>query len=252
LTIHESVFAAHHGKVWKYRYGVTLHVTNLTGGFPLNPAVIEGWLKSKIADNDDLLRAAIAENMMASAETQAAMEAGKDPKTIITPEDAVAALAKSKSLKGFKRDADGLYIEGRQVKAMLKEGLSVAVQGGHIPEKGWGLASNKKWLKGFAAEHIIVPEDRIYIYVNGEKPGRADEVRFDFVHASGQHGFKQSEVIWDAEISFTVETDFNFAGVKNAEEFWQDCWVVAEQQGLGSDRSQGQGRFVVTRWELLK
>ena len=242
--MYESVFQANHAKVWSHVFDVELHVTDLTGGFPLSGEdVIAGWLKSKIADPDELLQAAIAENMVASAETAAVMAEAE----IKTPEQAVAALAKSKSLKGFKRDADGLYIEGRQVKACVKEAISIAAQGAHIDEKGWGKATNKKWIKAFGAEHIQVPEIRIH--VSGATPGQADEVRFDFVHASGNHGFKQSEVIWDAAVAFTVETDYDFDSPKV---FWPSVWSIAEQQGLGADRSQGQGRFVVTRWEKRK
>lgn len=250
---HVSVFQADHDRVWAHRYDCTLHVANLTGGFPLNADVIPGWLKSKIVGNDELLQAAIAQNLVDSLETAKATaatvvaeaEAGGRPSP--TVEDAIAALSKSKSLKGFKRDETGLRIEGRHAKAMLKEAASIAVQGGHIQEKGWGLASNKKWLKAFFAEHVQVPEPDIYIYVNGDVAQVPDEVRFDFVHAAGNHGFKQSEIIHDAEVSFTVETDFDFP-----KDFWPSLWVTAEQQGLGADRSQGQGRFVVTKWEKQK
>jgi hypothetical protein len=235
---YRSVFEPDRSKIWSHVYDAQIHVTDLTGGFPLNSDVIEGWLKSKIADNDDLLQAAIAENMAAGADTVAVLGA-----QIKSPEDAVAVLASSKSLKGFKRDEQGLYVEGRQVKAMLKEAMSIAVQGGHIKERDWGKASNKKWLKGFAAEHVQVPDVRIYIG-GAAVPGQPDEIRFDFVHASGRHGFKQSEIVWDAELNFTVETDYEFAP-----DFWKTVWIIAEQQGIGADRSQGQGRFVVTKWD---
>jgi hypothetical protein len=29
-------------------------------------------------------------------------------------------------------------------------------------------------------------------------------------------------------------------------------WLTAEQLGIGATRSQGYGRFVLTRWERLK
>jgi hypothetical protein len=264
---YKSVFEPDRSKVWSHVFDCQLHVADLTGGYPLNPDVIEGWLKSKITENDDLLQAAIAESMAASTETLAAMgrrtaaetkalKGRADPLKIealegevlppVSVDQAIAVLARSKSLKGFKRDEQGLYVEGRQVKAMLKEAMSIAVQGGHVEERGWGKASNKKWLKGFAAEHVQVPDIRVYIS-GSEHPGQPDEVRFDFVHASGRHGFKQSEVIWDAELNFTVETDYEFE-----DGFWRTIWLIAEQQGIGADRSQGQGRFTVTRWEERK
>lgn len=268
----ESVFAAHAQKIWGHRYGVTVRVRNLTGGFPLNQDVIEGWLKSKITDNDTLVQAALVQSVAEAVETEQNR----------TMTDAVNLLASKKALKGFKRDDIGLYIEGRQVKAMIKEAISVAVQGGHITEKDWGKAQNKKWIKGFAAEHIFVPEERIYIYSGGELVREVNdkigEVRFDFVHAAGNHGFKQSEVIYDAELNFTVESDYDFGkdapkakaprrGRKGAEaeetaeemmipiekmeDFWPTVFVTGERQGLGSDRSQGQGVFAVTGWEEL-
>lgn len=227
-----SVFAQHAAKVWKNRYAVTLHVQNLTGGFPLEQKVIEGWIKSKSFSTDQQMIQALADARLDGLETDLSLN----------DEDAARKLATRIGLKGFKRDEEGLYIEGRQVKAAIREAISVAVQGGHITETGWGKASNKKWIKGFAAEHIMVVEDRIHL--NRQD---ADEVRFDFVHAKGMSSFKQSEVIWDATVTFTLISDFDFPA-----DFWRQVFLIGEQQGLGADRSQSFGRYKVTQFDKLK
>ena len=37
-----------------------------------------------------------------------------------------------------------------------------------------------------------------------------------------------------------------------AAEEWALLWLTGEQQGIGATRSQGYGRYEVTRWERIK
>jgi hypothetical protein len=83
------------------------------GGIPKDPARIEGWLRTKGGiDNPSLLQNAIARTLD---------EVGTDG--VEAPE------LLTKRTVGFKRAEDGLYVEGRQVKAMLNESTNVVFVG---------------------------------------------------------------------------------------------------------------------------
>jgi hypothetical protein len=74
-----------------------------------------------------------------------------------------------------------------------------------------------------------------------------DEVNQSFVHTFRGSGIQLTEIVEDAEISFTVEADHEFS-----EKDWAMLWLTAGRQGIGAGRSQGNGRFVVTDWEPIK
>jgi len=97
------------------RYRIAIRMANkIMGGTPKDPKVIEGWIKSVIgADRGDEMRAMVLRTMM---------EMGHDIDEGATTEqldEAIKNTAGEKSTNGFKRDEHGLYIEGRQIKAML-------------------------------------------------------------------------------------------------------------------------------------
>jgi hypothetical protein len=58
---------------------------------------------------------------------------------------------------------------------------------------------------------------------------------------------KYLEYVDDAEISFTVTTDYNFST-----EEWGLLWLTGEQQGIGANRSQGYGKYEVIQWKRIK
>ena len=159
--------------------------------------------------------------------------------------DEAAELVDSlRHLNGFKRDEDGLYIEGRQAKAMLKEAAMCAANAGKLRAGKWGTptdANYKKGLKAWFPEHVFVVEDRLHLGV--EEPTRINQ---RFAHTSRGTGIVYEEIVDDAVIDFTVETDHKFTDVE-----WAMIWLQAERNGLGATRSQGFGRFVVTSWERL-
>jgi hypothetical protein len=224
-----SVFAKFEAKAWPFVYAGTLHLGTIAGGTPTDPKVAEGWIKTKGAlgqdAKDDLIRQAVAEVMV---------ERG------VGADEAVAEVAKNKSLNGFKRDENGLYIEGRQLKAGIKEAASVAYAAGKLLNGGknaWGRTS--KGILGFIAEHVCVVEDRLYLGVI-EPSG----VNQRFVHTFRGSSIQYEEYVTDAKVDFTVKSDHVFT-----DEQWAMIWLTGEQQGLGASRSQGYGRYAVTRWE---
>jgi len=222
-----SVFASFQRKAWPFTFAGTMHVATIAGGTPTDEKVAEAWLKTKLADSGDLIREAVATTMV---------ERG------IPAEEAIKEVDNLKHLNGFKRDSEhGLYIEGRQLKAAIKEAANVAGSAGKLPTgKVWG--ATKKGLLGFVAEHIFVLEDRLYLGVT-EPTG----VMQRFVHTFRGTGIQYEEYVEDAKLSFTVVSDHDFT-----DEQWAMIWLTGEQQGIGASRSQGFGRYEVTSWERVK
>lgn len=225
-----SKFDKYRKDAWPYEFAATIRVPAISGGVPADPKISEGWIRSKFDEKDALIHAMVADTML-----EREVDFGEATKIV----DA------QQNVNGFKRNGHGLYIEGRQVKAAIKEATSVAVAAGKIPMKNWG--KTNKHLQGFVAEHVVVVEDEI--------PLGADEA--SGVHQRFIHKYDPSvkrrisaihyeEYVENAEMNFTVRTDFNFK-----EKDWAMIWLTGEQQGIGASRSQGFGRYEVTRWESV-
>jgi hypothetical protein len=152
----------------------------------------------------------------------------------VTRDEAVKAVDTTKHLNGFKRDERGLYWDGRCLKAAIKESANI-----RWPKDRWG-PSNKGTMGSFA-EHVFVPEQRLHIGVT--EPTRIEQ---HFPHTWRGTGIEYVEVVEDAVIDFTVQTDFDFS-----EKQWALLWLTVEQQGIGAKRSQGYGRCEMTRWERV-
>lgn len=217
-----SVFAAYAKQAWPYQFTGELHIGTIAGGVPSDEHVAEGWLRSKLADRDDLIREAVATTMA---------ERG------ITAEEAAREVDMLKHLNGFKRDSAGLYIEGRQLKAAIKEAVSVAVAAGKIRQRGWG--KTNKGALSFVAEHVQVMEDRLPLGI-AEPTG----IMQRFIHSFRGTGIQYEEYAENVKVGFTIGCDYDFT-----DEEWAMIWLTGEQQGIGASRSQGFGRYQVTRWE---
>src|SRR5262249_15377498 len=111
-----SVFEKYKAKAYPNTYVCELHVAKILGGTPTDPRVAEGWIKSKMGfDSDKLIQDAVAEVMV---------ERG------VTAGEAVEIVNSEKNLNGFKRDESGLYVEGRQIKAAIKEAANIRYPAG--------------------------------------------------------------------------------------------------------------------------
>lgn len=220
-----SVFATYQPQMFPYRFAGTLHIGCIAGGTPTDPKVAEGWLKSKLGvDKDDLIREMVAETMV---------ERG------VTADEAAKLVSTLKHLNGFKRDEQGLFVEGRQLKAALKEATSVAVAAGKLNGRGWG--KTNKGLLSYLAEHVFVVEDRLYLGVT-----EATGVNQRFVATFRGTGIQYEEYVESAKVDFTVMCDHDFS-----EKEWAAIWTAGEQQGLGASRSQGFGKYEVVRWDRI-
>jgi len=266
-----SVFANFEQRIYTHRYAVQLHVGKLVGGTPTDPDVAGGWIRTKMGITTDAAVTAAVEEVMA-----------KTPG--LTVEAAMDEIASRRNLSGFKRrfdtptarmvqrqavehginvlNRDGvtstlrrysqadaeriigeLLIEGRQVKAMIKEAAMIAVGAGHV-KKGriWGETS--KGMLSFLVEHLFVKEDEILLGVTDPSV-----VNQSFVHTFRGSGIKLEEVLHDAVVDFELWCDYDFMAIDK--DFFAKMFVVGQQNGLGASRSQGFGRFVVTKFDKI-
>lgn len=223
-----AVFDEYRSRVFPFRYHGEITVERIAGGIPTNPKVQEGWLRSKLEHKDSIIRKMVGEVMVDRG---------------VTKEEA-ASIVDAGELNGFKRDDKGLYIEGRQLKAGLKEAAMVAANAGKIETRKWGDSADaayRKGLKGWFPEHVFVEEVRLHLGV-AEATGIAQR----FVHTWRGTGIQNEEYVDGAVIGFTIITDHKFT-----DEEWAMIWVTGEQQGIGASRSQGYGRYELTAWDPI-
>lgn len=226
----ENVFAKYSKEAWPLTFNGTLKFRDqVRGGVPSDPHKAEGWLRSKLQDNDDAIPQLVAQTMV---------ERG------ISAEEAVKEVEKLKHLNGFKRDSTGLYIEGRQLKAALKEACVVALSANKIVNKGWG--ATKKSLRPFLAEHVMIDELRLHLMIDGvfvQEPTGVDQ---KFVHTFNGNGIQYEEYVEGATVDFTIKTDWPFA-----QRDYAMIWLTGGEQGLGASRSQGWGRYDIVKWDQV-
>lgn len=231
-------FAEYEEAAFPYRYSGEMIVSSIAGGVPTDEHVATGWLKSKLAAKDELIAEAVAVTMA---------ERG------VSADEAVKIVESNKHLNGFKRDSLGLYIEGRQLKAALKEAVSVAVAADKLKATGWG--QTKKWLTTYLPEHVFVVEDRLYLMTRApealiEEAGEIHHVQEPtdivqrFVHTRFGASIQYEEYVENAVIKFTVITDHAFSNKE-----WAMIWLTGQQQGIGASRSQGFGRYQIKQWQ---
>lgn len=233
-----NVFAEYIPQVYPFTFAGRLHIERLMGGTPSDPNVAEGWLKSKMGiTKEEALQEAVAEVMAARG---------------CTEEEALADVNRRKHLNGFKKNEDGdLYIEGRHLKAALKEAASVARAAENLASR---FGTTNKGTLSFVAEHIIVVEDRLVLGKFNPATGKVENVTecdeivqsFPRNPMTRQTGIQYTEAVDDAVIEFTVQTDWPFTAKE-----WAAIWVTGGNQGIGASRSQGYGRYKVTRWDMI-
>jgi len=239
-----SVFDKIRTKSYPYQFNGALHLDTIVGGIPSDPKVAEGWLKTKIEDTDENIQKAIAKTIL---------ERG------VSTDEAAAIVNEMRNLNGFKRGLpedvghEGeLYVEGRQLKAALKEAVSVAAAAGKIKLTGWG--QTRKFLTNYLPEHVFILEEKLWLRTterpdeNTLAPGLGVKepagVMQQFVHTHRGSSIQYQEYVRDTMIEFTVVADHDFS-----EEEWGLIWTTGEFQGLGASRSQSYGTYTVTKWE---
>lgn len=233
----DRVFSAWDKQSYPYHFRAEFRISQLVGGIPTDPKVAEGWLRSKLQESDERIRQMVAEVMV---------ERG------VSMDEATGIVNEQKNLNGFKHLPSGqLIIEGRQVKAALKEAVSVAVAAKKIDMTGWG--ATRKWLTNFLPEHVFILEDKIPLYHAGETKDddwvevmAPDGINQQFVHTRHGSSIQYQEYVTQAHLGFEVISDYKFS-----RKDWAMLWTTGERNGLGASRSQGYGTYSVIKWDLI-
>lgn len=239
-----SVFAAQRNKLFA-RYHCEIEFRDrIYGGVPKNPKVIEGWLMSRmgLTDQEEIAHWTARTLREMGVEVNEGM-------TLDEMEKLATSVAGQKQTNGFKHDEQGLYIEARQVKAAIKESVSILFP--YAIEK-WGVAQARGAKGGktpwkFAAEAVFVNPD--HIHLDRTKP---DGEAMMMIHTDGPQGPVNSlayhEYVEKARIAFDVLVTRDAI----EHEKWPEIWLQAEQIGLGACRSQSAGQFDVVAWDEAK
>jgi hypothetical protein len=205
-------------------YAVTIVLKGrLCGGIPKNKDLIGDWIRAKTGFDDEKTAEQI-ENMEEHVEQKA-----------------------EKSWNGFYQDERGLCIECRCIKAMLKECATVL----KITEKKRG--SKQLFQHAMLVKPIDSDDDVIPLGLK-EPTGMMENV----VHAIGPKGpqtaLKRVDYVEGVTISFRIFVLKTAAAETRhiGEEQIRQILCLAQDDGLGADRSQGKGTFIVTRLASLQ
>lgn len=241
-----SVFQDLEAKIWKYAYEIDLVVEVLVGGTPSNKNIVEGWIKSRIGTKDlaDHDLALLVEEAVKERNGTDTLTAQLDATEISA---AVSEVASKVNLNGFHRRDGFLVFPGRNVKAMLKEAISVAIAAGNIGrDRSWGKTS--KGILSWAGEHLFIPEQLIPICdMDGNVLTAPTGIQQRTVSVHTGTSIAREEYVELAKLSFTVMTDDD-----QIDAVWPTMLVTAEKQGLGATRSQQYGRFVTTGFRKIE
>ncbi len=226
-------------------YRATLQFRSwLAGGVPRSRDMIERWLRQHVGQTTATKE---REALFAKTLEEMGIDVGSEfsTETLI---EASQKVVKGTNTQGFKsNDELGLFVEGRQVKAMLKECANSQFGG----DNKWG--PTRKGPKGFIAEHVHIEPEQIAV-------GRVspDEITLFIGHVTGpqgpRHTLTYTELVYQPEISFLVL--FTARGIKQlitdkGGKALHTLWNFAEENGFGTMRAQGYGKFDVVGWEQL-
>lgn len=248
-----NVFQGYRAEIYPHRYAGRIEIRNLMGGTPSDSKVAEGWLKTKMGlEKEDILRQAVEEVMAVRN---------------VAEDVAIKEVDKRRHTNGFKRERcddcpkdpteplcsgiHPLHIEGRHLKACLKEAASVARAANNLPAR---MGSTSKGLQGFVAEHIIVVEDILVLGDRDLSTGKVSNIyeptriiqSFPKNPITKQTGIQYTECVDMAVVEFTIASDWEFS-----EREWAAIWLTAGEQGIGASRSQSYGRFNLTEWRRM-
>jgi len=204
-------------------YRVTLHLIDIAGGTPAHPDMIKGWIDATNKEKSEAERQAL-----------------KDATAEELPE--LATEKEEKSWVRFKRDDKGIYVEGRCIKAALKEAANIVKNAVKTTDKK-GNEVGSKALKSKFAECVFVAEDRIHVLTEEGDPVTEAQSEERPVHVMTAQGprtsLKRSEVLYDVKIIFTVQLAKTGAVSEKA---LFSALAYLDKLGIGADRSQGRGR----------
>lgn len=153
--------------------------------------------------------------------------------------------AEEETTQTFKCD-EGIYVEGRQVKALFKEA------GGRLG-LGKAVSGKRPSLRQDIHEGLHVDEDVIFLYRDGQKLLAPDGHEAKPIQVMGPKGPRTAIKCSGyaepgVEITFTVRI-LDCINVKK--EHLVDILAFGQDLGLGAQRSQGWGKFEVVGFEAI-
>lgn len=250
-----------------YRVGIRMR-DKLVGGIPNDPQAIEGWIATRMMITDEQAQLDMVAQTLRETGIPVPENATRDEIRA-----AAAEVAETTHACGFKFDQVGAYLESRCVKAMFKEATNILFAGSR-----WG--PTKKGPKSFVAERAFPWPDRIYL---GNRPKgmletQDDEVAAKFAKAESnghKNPLQRERSGADGRLLFTGHTtgpkgpvstltyyqyveqarlDFDIMVCDDSiePEHFQEILEHCQENGLGTLRSQGHGRFNVVNFQRLE
>jgi len=211
-------------------YSVRLRLDNVVGGKPASAKMIEKWVD---ATNDK----------KSEEERNKIKEAHMDTLPDLTEDKA------TKQSCVFSRYKGQLCLEGRQVKALLKECGNIIKT--VVPGSKKGELDKVARLKSKIAEQVFVMED--YIPLGRTEPDETTERPIHVMTAQGPRtSIKRTEVVKDVEIEFTMKRRKGRGKDAVPEKVLMAVLDYGQLNGLGADRSIGMGTFKVLSVEKLE
>jgi len=212
-------------------YDIVLQVRErVCGGIPVDEKTIENWLRSRgVLAKEAATRAKIVRE-----------EVGAD--------EYVDEASKS-SWTSFKKDETGIYLEPRQIRALIKESSFILE-----------LTKNVRGLRQRLQHGLVIKPDRIYLMRDNVPVKEVDGQAEGPIHVMGPQGprtaLKRQDYVLKPTISFRVrvvnpvgkeETDYLKEERLRAIFEWAEDGI-----GLGASRSQDEGKFDIVKFERVK
>ena len=212
------------------RYRVEIEfVKECVGGIPKNENVLEAWVQSrgerKGADPKYLKK--LIEKIKQEVEAEEDME---------------------KYWTTFKRDDAGIYLEDRNVKAMLREAATTLEY-----FRGKGSTARKQTFQ----HGLFVKPDKIRFHRDGKVIREPEATQERAVHITTAMGprsaLKREDVVLPgARMTFEIWVVRPNGGEAHiTKEMLRDWLELGQEIGLGASRSQQFGKFRVVRFERI-
>lgn len=198
---------------WK-KIKVVLQVRDrLLGGVPKNPEMIEGWV-----------RGLVKKGKLAEDEATAIIAETKD--SIEQTEE--------KSWTGFKRDAEGIYIEERHIKGHLKETAKVV-----------GAFKDIKGFRELITKGLYVKPEKIHL---APEPNGYQEESGQVMGMRGPRSIlKRRDYLEKPKVVFTL-----WVLPRAKPDDIRALFEMGQEVGLLTDRTLGYGKYDLVSFEELK
>jgi hypothetical protein len=208
------------------RFQVTIRIVDrLDGGIPKNPELIKQWIAARTGFDDEITQKLADEHLPDIEKVSEEVAQG--------------------TWTGFLADDNGPYIETRQVKAMLK--VSAKLLGIQQEKRGSKQIMQHGFeVKGEELGRKIYLENRSELH-NEEKPIHVDTPR------GPRDALKRTEFVTAASLKFEIWVLKTHPNEKRhiGEDTVKLMLTHAQEEGLGANRSQGEGKFEVIEFGAI-